>query len=454
MLRRDEADLIAYVAEHSSGVALALHDATDQAAAIAALGRAVHAICRIPHPIEPDYGLPNWCTVLREDGIPVFHLDIKDDSQYAEQIVRIILDELDAAGVDGRLEPKRPPAPPFDYDGGADIFTGTDFLMEVDGRGLPPGFPADFPVPREATLVLAQRARDGAWEHAAWRRRGRPFTEYLDELRAFGCEFGSVPRAEFADYVNVLSMVRYAIRRAGEGGSVSLYHERRKPGRRLSDWYVSVVWHTGADLPPFSPMMDLPALPPAFDVGREMDPAAVHELVPTLVEPEYVTGCEMVLAIGAAGLVVNEVWDAMPEGSDKRTGPPWLHRRLAPLLDGLRPNQLAVIRHTCLMVIANRVNHGMARRVRLSLARDDANHLYVPDIRSGAGEALEPGQVGDFETLMALRGAAQALDALVHSMLAGSRELTGQLSRTLAGLSPEQLAEVRDSCWRIFSNEI
>jgi hypothetical protein len=109
VLRYDEADLVAYVAEHSSAVALALDDTSDEVAAVAALRRAVREINRIPHPLEPDSPLPNWCTVLHEDGVPVFHLDMKDEAQHAEQIVRIILDELRSAGVDGRLEPRLPP---------------------------------------------------------------------------------------------------------------------------------------------------------------------------------------------------------------------------------------------------------------------------------------------------------------------------------------------------------
>ena len=101
----DEPALVAYVAEHSSATALAVYDTTDPAGAAAALRAAAAQICQIRHPDEPDTALPNWCTVLDEDGVAVLHLDMKDEIRYAALVVRIVLDQLAAAGVDGRLEP-------------------------------------------------------------------------------------------------------------------------------------------------------------------------------------------------------------------------------------------------------------------------------------------------------------------------------------------------------------
>ncbi len=104
--------LIAYVAEHSSQTALALEDATDQAAVGAALRAAAAKILQIRHPDEPDEPLPNWCDVVDEDGVPVLHLDMKDEIRYSALVVRIVLDELTRAGIDGRLVPwQRPPVP-------------------------------------------------------------------------------------------------------------------------------------------------------------------------------------------------------------------------------------------------------------------------------------------------------------------------------------------------------
>src|SRR5204863_5645774 len=116
-----------------------------------------------------------------------------DEVRYSALVVRIVLDRLAGAGVDGRLAPRRQPEAAFPYDAKADLYTGMEPLAEVDGRGLPPGFPAGFPVPEDATLVLAQRCRDGAAEHAGWRRSTGPFTGYLDRLREYGCVFGAVP---------------------------------------------------------------------------------------------------------------------------------------------------------------------------------------------------------------------------------------------------------------------
>ncbi|MFG1918389.1 hypothetical protein [Micromonospora sp. NPDC048898] len=523
MLRYDEADLIAYVAEHCSGVALALHDATDQAAGVAALRRVVRAVSRIPHPDDPEDPLPSWCTVLIEDAVPVFRLDLKDESQYAEQVVRIILDGLEAAGIDGRLEPKRPPRPPFDYDGGADIFYGTATgLMELDGRGLPPRFPAGFPIPQGGTLVLAQQAPDGAWEHAAWRRSDRPFTEYTEQLRIFGCELGSVAATEVADYVDTTCMVRYSLRREDEGGSVSLYHEMRKPGEQPSSWYVSVVWQPDTGMPPPLPEK---TSPPTSAADHGSDPARARELVPAFAGPEHVISCQTLLAINAASLAVSAVATALPPHCHhERTFPLWQHRQLAPLLRGLSPDQMAVVRHACLMTISNWIHHRIARLPRLSMARDDAGHLYATDVRHAAAPTLQPGQVLETETLHALQTAAIMLDpliqnlrttiadpltqilgqlylhddgrpldelvpsadadltklvaeaeragilqrsastasgapTLVHLTQAGThqvnttmRQRAGRLSRTLEGISPEQLTEARDACWHIASN--
>ncbi|HEY2669412.1 MAG TPA: hypothetical protein VGJ07_03455, partial [Rugosimonospora sp.] len=190
----DEPALVAYVAEHPSATALAVYDTTDPAAVAVALRAAAAEICQISHPGEPDDALPNWCAVLDEDGMPVLRLDMKDEIRYSALVVRIVLDELTRAGVDGRLEPKRQPEFPFEYDANSDLYTGMESLTQLDARGLPPGFPDGFPVPREATLVLAQHSRDGSAEHAAWRRSTGPFTGYLERLRAYGCAFGAVPR--------------------------------------------------------------------------------------------------------------------------------------------------------------------------------------------------------------------------------------------------------------------
>lgn len=107
MPRLDEPALVRYVAAHTSATALALYDASDPDAAAAALRAAAAEICQIRHPDEPDDPLPNWCAVRDEDGVPVLRLDMKDEVPYAALVVRIILDQLAAAGIDGRLQPKR-----------------------------------------------------------------------------------------------------------------------------------------------------------------------------------------------------------------------------------------------------------------------------------------------------------------------------------------------------------
>jgi hypothetical protein len=251
-----EDGLIAYVADHCDGVTLTIRDATDPVAALAALEQAAAAIREIPHPDEPDDPLPNWCRAELKDGEPVLHLDFHDYPRYAPRVVEIVRSRLDAAAAGGRLEPKEPSPPPFDYDPAADIFVG-DFLDQLDDRGLPPGFPPGFPVPSGATLVIAQRDRDGDWEHAAWRQRAasQPFDPYLESLRAFGITLDGLKnhnRLAFlvAESLGDDGMTGHAIRHPDGTGTVWVRHERVKPQRARpgppapSVWYVSVVWKT------------------------------------------------------------------------------------------------------------------------------------------------------------------------------------------------------------------
>lgn len=255
---RDEAELIAYIAAHGSTAVLVLRDAPDADAALAALRQASGEVHAIPHPQEPSAPLPNWCDAFIEDGEPVLHLDVQDQGPaYAGRITAAILAGLDAAGVDGRLEPRPVPGLPCDYDAAADLFyTLGEYLWKLDERGLPPGFPAGFPVPEDCEMVMAQRAAGSvslygsrysdSWEYAAWRRRHRqpPLEGYVDELRAFGCALDPVPGRRPAKRGG---MHGYRLRHPSGNGFVWLYHEwmqeaRRQGRREPSAWYVGVVW--------------------------------------------------------------------------------------------------------------------------------------------------------------------------------------------------------------------
>jgi hypothetical protein len=435
VLRYDEADLVAYVAGNPSAVALALYDTSDEAAAAGALRRAARGIGRIPHPREPDTSLPNWCEVLHEGDVPVLHLDMKDEAHYAEQVVGIVLDELRSAGVDGLLEPRHEPPPPFDYDAGADIFGGTRPLAELDDRDLPPGFPAGFPVPGGGTLVLAESARDGTWEHAAWRRTDGPFASYPGRLRAYGCDLGAVPPAEVADFVATTCMVRYSLRRAGRDGSVSLYHEWCRTGQRPSTWFVSVVWDVGAG-PPVAAADPGPAAEPAQ--AAEPGPPAVF-VVPAGQE----TAGETVLAVREAALAVSGALSG-PHCHHEPTLARHLHGRLAPLLDGLDTGRLVAVRHACLTMVSNWVYHGMVR-MRLPLAHDDTGHLYAPDIRREVA-SLDPDEVVAVEALLVLRTAATVLDPLYGNLSTGALvEGADRLARTVEGLGADRLTDLRDA---------
>jgi hypothetical protein len=113
------------------------------------------------------------------------------------------------------------------------------FIEMVDERGLPPAFPDGFPIPADAVLVIAQRATKDTWQHAGW-RRSRPFTEYPDRLRAFGCTLEPVAGSD--RLMRATGMTRELIRHPEGTGSVSLYHEYGREAADARAFYVSVVW--------------------------------------------------------------------------------------------------------------------------------------------------------------------------------------------------------------------
>ncbi|MGC9670298.1 hypothetical protein ACNTMW_27610 [Planosporangium sp. 12N6] len=242
MLERDEADLTAHLAERPGQAVFVLRRAGDDETAMAALRRAAAAVRAIPHPDEPDEPLPNGVDVLPGDDGPTLHLDLQDHAEYADRVVAAIVAALDESGVDGHLKPVRPAAPPFEYDAGAHILSDVTFLETLDERGLPPAFPEGFPIPTDGILVIAQHAKKDIWEHAGW-RHDRPFDEYPDELRRFGCELELV--AESDPLMRATGMTRHLLRHPTGTGSVSTYHEY-DPRAEPTKWYVSVVWRPAA----------------------------------------------------------------------------------------------------------------------------------------------------------------------------------------------------------------
>lgn len=238
--------LVAYVAANADRARLALRGAepADASAALASAAAAVHAI---PHPDEPDEGLPNWCEVLPEtDGTPVLHLDMQDHGEQAARVVGVILAAVEAAGVEGRLEPVSPVGPPFTFDPAAQLYGSRHPAMDrLDGRGLPPGMPAALPVP-DGLLVQAQRDEDGVWAHAAWRHTGdaEAFGDYPERLRGAGFALNEYPVRRPEERGGLRG---YVFAHASCVGLVWLYHERlddaRRHGRRRPGrWYLSLVW--------------------------------------------------------------------------------------------------------------------------------------------------------------------------------------------------------------------
>jgi hypothetical protein len=441
----DEPALVAYVAEHSSATALAVYDTTDPVSAGAALRAAAAEICQIRHPDEPDAALPNWCEVLDEDGVAVLHLDMKDEIRYAALVVRIVLDQLAAAGVDGRLQPKRQPEPAFPYDANADLYTGMQSLTELDGRGLPPGFPDSFPVPQDATLVLAQRGRDGSVEHAAWRRSTGPFTGYLERLRAYGCTFGEVPRLLT---VRMRGKVWYTLWRDGAGGTVTLYQSSasRLPGSVLY-WYVSVVWQPQAE-PPATPV-EPDETPDTRPVPA--GPAAARELAEFLVPAQLVPGFEAVIALANTARALDRLVGAPADPADRRRKPAVIASRLAPVLSRLNPEQLTMLRHACLTMVANLIATGRRNRPSgLTLIPDEDGHLCAADVREHAQGVVDPDLVAVFEAGIALvQGAPMVAETVSSVYTEPVRPPVDRYAWLFAGLDTQQLTATRDACWRV-----
>jgi hypothetical protein len=432
MSHPDEPALVAYVAEHSSATALAVYDATDPAAAGDALRAAAAEICLIRHPDEPDAALPNWCQVLDEDSVPVLHLDMKDEIRYAALVVRIVLDQLAAAGIDGRLAPWQRLEPPLPYDANADLYTGMDALSELDSRGLPPGFPDGFPVPGEATLVLAQHERDGAAEHAAWRRSTGPFTGYLARLREYGCVFGAVPR--LLTVGGMPGMVRYTLWRDGAGGSVALYQSSVY-------WYVSVVWQPQAE--PLATPVEPDEAPDTRPVPA--GPAAARELAEFLVPAQLVPAYEAVVALATAARELDRLVSAPPDRADRRPKPAVVASRFAPLLGRLDPEQLTTVRHACLTMVQNILASGRrARPADFTVASDEDGHRYAADLR-----AHLPDLTPEFETGAVVVQCAPMVAEVFSVRGAPVRPPADRYAWLFAGLDEQQLTAVRDACWRM-----
>jgi hypothetical protein len=239
--------LLAYVAEHSSGISLTVRGATDPDAAAAALDRGGTGLWAFP---QLDGSLA--CAFMHDrDGERVLFIDLRDLGTAAGLVVTRLLAQLDAEGIDGRLEPwERPPhrSLPFEYDPMAHIYGPSDavLLEELDDRGLPPGFPSGLPVPDHATMVIAQRgARPRPWGYAAWRRFATavpPFDAYLHRLHTVADEV----LAGVASSDDAIPPHRF--RHQGSTGTVSVHHEllpKRDNGEpRVPPlvWYLGIRW--------------------------------------------------------------------------------------------------------------------------------------------------------------------------------------------------------------------
>jgi hypothetical protein len=428
----DEPALVAYVTNHASAVALGVYDSEDPDAARAALVAASHEIGMIRHPEEPQDSMVSWCAVLDDNGAPVLHVDMKDQIEYSALIVRIALDALGDAGVGGRLEPKRHPRPPFEDDGNARMFTGLKDLAELTGRGLPPGFPEDFPVPDDVTLVLAEHGTEDAVEHVAW-RAGAPFTGYLRRLVEYGLVFGEVPRLLTLNS-GVPRIARYTVYRDGSGGSVLFYESAAE------QHYVSVVWHPDAAPPP------APVTPSVEPDRREVarGPQAGHEIAAFLAPPGLVCGYETVIAFATAARTLQDMTRGVP-------GPADLAARLTTIMGRVDRACLKTVRHVCLTMVRNVLDSGRrGRPAGLTLEPDEDGLLFAADLRSQLTGSMPETEMHVVETGVALmQGAPMAAEILTRIRSTPVRQPADRYQWLFAGLSVEQFDEARAACWKI-----
>lgn len=430
-------DLERYVAERSSATSLGLYGSSDLVRGLAALEAAARAVVGIPHPDDPDRCLPNWCTAIMRGGVPVFHLDMQDNRDYAGRVARILLDSIAAAGADGRLEPYRWPDPGYEADHRAEIFAGE--RANLDGRGLLPGFPDGFPVPDDAEPVLAQRLPDGG-EHVAWSRDGAPLADYPQRLRAFGCELGP---ASAGDRTEALGMTRLALWRDGAGGTLSLYREPRWPGHLPTRWYASVVWRPTADRP--RETVDGP--PGGWPGPPEFDAAAAHRLAASLVPAEHADGIAMLLAFGEANAVLEPVMRSVGRG---RAALAPLVAHAAPLLRPLTDRQRAAIRDVSMVLTANWAVAGTTHHVKPPTVAVDADgYRYEATARGRFLTVLDPAGTDVAETALSILEPARFLQNLLRDLRAGRCPDPGLLARLLADLDPDRVAAATGACWLI-----
>jgi hypothetical protein len=302
-------------------------------------------------------------------------------------------------------------------------------------------------VPEEATLVLAERCRDGAAEHAAWRRSTGPFTGYLERLRAYGCTFGAVPRLLTVGGVRG-SEVRYTLYRDGAGGGVTLYQSTPSSLRSPLYWYVSIVWQPQAEGPATAVDPDeAPETPPV-----PSGPAAARELAEFLVPAQLVPGYEAVVAFATAAHALNQLVTAPPDPADRRPKPVVVASRFAPVLGRLDPGQLTLVRHACWTMTANLLaSRQRPRPAGLTLVPDEDGHLYAADVRERVQAEVGSDLVAVLEAGVALvQGAPMVAEALSGIRSAPVRPSVDRYAWLFAGLDPEYLAAARDACWRIF----
>jgi hypothetical protein len=99
-------DVPEHIARNGSACLLRLESADPPDALEAALEVAAEALYKIPHPDEPEDGLPNLSTVRRTVNGPMIFFDIKDQGEeFAAEIIEVLQRSLDASGVSGVLRP-------------------------------------------------------------------------------------------------------------------------------------------------------------------------------------------------------------------------------------------------------------------------------------------------------------------------------------------------------------
>jgi hypothetical protein len=179
-------------------------------------------------------------------------------------------------------------------------------------------------------------------------------------------------------------------------------------------------------------------------------PDAARRLAASLVAPEHVDGCVLLLAFAEAGSALEPAARAAPRGP---AGVGALVASVAPYLAGLTGEQGAQVRHCALLLTRNWSRHGtMYRTEPPSLATDPNGYLYETTNRQRLASRLDQVGIATIETALAILEPARFLQMFVRDIREGTRPAPDLVAAVLADLPPETAAHAARACWQVVAH--